>query len=154
MACHNNIIGNEMPAGVDGKTRIFNNLIFNLAPSNKIDIIASLDIGIQEKSKRTDTTASAYTYGSFVSLRYKFNPKISATVRGEYYQDLDGVLSGNIGSYNWLKGNGITLGFEYRPIESAYVRLEGRYLRLDNEIKPFYKGNERVEGMLNIGFEY
>lgn len=151
---YNNIIGNEMPAGVDGKSRIFNNLNFNIAPCKKIDIIASLDIGIQEKSKRSDTTASAYTYGSFVSIRYKFNPKISTTIRGEFFQDMEGILSGNIGSYNWLKGNGITLGCEYRPVENAYVRLEGRYLRLDNEIKAFYKGNERVEGMLNIGFEY
>lgn len=151
---YNNIIGNEMPSGIDGKLMVFNNLIFNLAPHKKIDVLASLDLGIQEKSNRFDTTASAYTYGGFLSIRYKFHPKISTTIRGEYFQDLDGILSGNLGSYNWLKGNGITLGFEYRPIESAYVKLEGRYLRLDNEIKAFYKGNERYEGMLNIGFEY
>lgn len=151
---YNNILGNEMPAGTDGKLMVFNNLIFNISPCKKIDVVASFDLGVQEKSKRFDTTTSAYTYGGFVSVRYKFNPKISATIRGEYYQDLDGILSGNIGSYNWLKGNGLTLGCEYRPIESAYIKLEGRYLRLDNEIKAFYKGNERVEGMLNIGFEY
>jgi hypothetical protein len=151
---YNNIIGNEMPTGVDGKTRVFNNLIFNIAPCKKIDVIASIDLGIQEKSKRTDTTASAYSYGAFVSARYKFNPKFSTTVRGEFYQDIDGILCGSIGTYNWLKGNGVTIGCEYRPIESAYIRAETRYLRLDKELNVFYKNNERVEGMLSIGFEY
>lgn len=151
---YNNIIGNEMPAGVDGKLRVFNNLIVGFAPCKKIDILAGFDLCMQEKSKRTDTTESAYTYGSFVSVKYKFNPKFSTSVRGEFFQDMDGILCGSIGSYNWLKGNGITIGCEYKPIESAYVRLEGRYLRLDNEIKAFYKGNERVEGALNIGFVY
>jgi hypothetical protein len=151
---YNNIIGNEMPGGTDGKLLVFNNFIFNISPHKKIDVLASFDLGIQEKSNRTDTTTSAYTYGGFLSVRYKFHPKISTTIRGEYFQDLDGILSGNIGPYNWLKGNGFTIGCEYRPIENAYIKLEGRYLRLDNEIKAFYKGNERVEGMLNIGFEY
>lgn len=151
---YNNIIGNEMPDGVNGKTRIFNNLIFNIAPCKKVDIVASADLGIQEKSKLSDPEATAYSYGAFVSTKYKFNPKFSATVRGEYYQDLDGILSGSIGTYNWLKGNGVTIGCEYRPVESAYIRAETRYLRLDNELKVFYKGNERMEGMLTFGFEY
>jgi hypothetical protein len=151
---YNNIVGNEMPEGTDGKTRIFNNLIFNIAPCKKVDLIASMDVGIQENSKKMDAQGTAYTYGALISARYKFNPQFSTTVRGEFYQDLDGVLSGSIGSYNWLKGNGLTLGCEYRPVESAYIRLEGRYLRLDNEIKAFYKGNERTEGTLSFGFEY
>jgi hypothetical protein len=151
---YNNIIGNEMTPDVEGKTRVFNNLIFNITPCKRIDVLASFDLGIQEKSKRSDANASAYTYGAFISTRYKINPKYSVTIRGEYFQDLDGILSGNLGIYNWLKGNGVTLGCEYKPVEYAYIRLEGRYLRLDNEIKAFYKGNERYEGMLNIGFEY
>jgi hypothetical protein len=151
---YNNIVGNEMPEGTDGKTRIFNNLIFNVAPCKKVDLVASIDIGIQEKSKLQDANATAYTYGAFMSAKYKFNPQFSTTVRGEYYQDMDGILSGSIGPYNWLKGNGITIGFEYKPVESSYIRVEGRYLRLDNEIQAFYKGNERTEGMLTFGYEY
>lgn len=151
---YNNIIGNEMPTGVDGKLRVFNNLIFNIAPCKKVDVIASVDLGIQEKSKLTDTTASAYSYGAFISTKYKFNPQFSTTIRGEFYQDFSGILCGTIGNYNWLKGNGITLGCEYRPIESAYIRFECRYLRLDKELKIFYKDNERTEGMLTFGFEY
>lgn len=151
---YNNIIGNEMPADVNGKTRMFHNLIFNVSPHKKIDVIASLDFCMQENSKLSDTTSAAFTYGGLLSLRYKFNPKFSAAIRGEFYQDLDGVLSGNTGSYNWLKGNGVALGCEYRPIEFAYVKIEGRYLRLDNETKVFHQGNDRFEGTLNIGFEY
>jgi hypothetical protein len=151
---YNNIIGNEMPIGIDGKLRIFNNLIFNISPCKKVDLVASFDLCSQEKSKRLDTTATAYTYGGFVSARYKFNPQFSTTIRGEFYQDIDGVLCGSVGAYNWLKGNGVTIGCEYRPIESAYIRAEARYLKLDKELQVFDKGNERTEGMLSFGFEY
>lgn len=151
---YNNIIGNEMPTGSDGKTRIFNNLIVNLSPCKKIDMIASADICMQEKSKRLNADESAYSYGALFSTKYKFNPKFSVTVRGEYYQDIDGILSGSIGSYNWLKGNGVTIGCEYRPVESAYLRAETRYIKLDSELQPFYKGSERTEGMISFGFEY
>lgn len=151
---YNNIVGNEMPDGVGGKTRIFNNLIFNVSPCKKVDMIASFDLGIQENSKLPDANASAYSYGAFVSTRYKFNSKLSATVRGEFYQDFDGILSGTINGYDWLKGNGITFGCEYRPIEAAYIRAETRYLRLDKGLQIFSGDNERVEEMLSFGFEY
>jgi len=151
---YNNLIGNEMPTGVEGKTRFFNNFIVNLSPCKKIDMIASADICMQEKSKVLKADEAAYSYGAFLSTKYKFNPKFSATVRGEFYQDIDGILSGAIGSYSWLKGNGITIGCEYRPVESAYIRAETRYLRLDSDIKPFYKNNERTEGVISFGFEY
>lgn len=151
---YNNLIGNEMPTGVEGRTRFFNNFIVNFSPCKKIDMVASADICVQEKSKRTNPDNSASSYGAFLSTRYKFHPKFSATVRGEFYQDIDGILSGTYGSYNWLKGNGVTIGCEYRPIESAYLRAETRYLRLDSDLKPFYKGNERTEAMLSFGFEY
>jgi len=151
---YNNLIGNEMPTGVDGRTRIFNNFIVILSPCKKIDMIASADICMQEKSKLSNPDETAYSYGALLSTKYKFSPKFSATVRGEYYQDIDGILSGAIGSSYWLKGNGITIGCEYRPVESAYIRAETRYIRLDSELKPFYKNNERTEGVISFGFEY
>jgi opacity protein-like surface antigen len=153
---YNNIIGNEMPAGTPGKTRVFNNLIFNISPHKKVDIIANFDLGIQEKSRFLDANATAYSYGSFISVRYKYTPKFSTTIRGEYYQDLDGILSGYISDYdNWLKGNAVTVGCEYKPVESSYVRFEYRYIKLDEQLKIFYNNsNQRSEEMFTIGYEF
>jgi hypothetical protein len=153
---YNNVIGNEQPSPLPGKTRILNNFIVNYGcPCIKWDAILSGEIGTQENSKLSDPTATAYTYGGMVSVRYRFNNKFSTTLRGDYYQDLDGVYSGIVANNSGIKGNGLTLGFEYKPVEAAYVRLETRYLSLDGNQKIFYDNtNARTDVTLSCGFTY
>jgi hypothetical protein len=150
---YNNIIGNEMPTGTDGKIRFLNNVIINLS-CKKLELAAGLDFGLQEKTKLADST-TAYVYGVLMSAKYHILPKFSAMARAEFYQDLDGVLSGLIVNDRGAKGNGISLGVEFNPVESAYIRLEGRYLRMDANEKIFYNNdNQRTEGIVSFGFEY
>ena len=150
---YNNIVGNEMPTGTDGKIRFLNNLVINLT-CKKLELVAGLDFGLQEKTKLADSS-TAYVYGALISAKYHIIPKFSAMARGEFYQDLDGVLSGLIVNDRGAKGNGISLGVEFNPVESAYIRLECRYLRLDANEKIFYNNdNQRTEGIVSFGFEY
>jgi Putative beta-barrel porin-2, OmpL-like. bbp2 len=153
---YNNIIGNEQPSPLPGKTRILNNFIVNYGcPCAKWDAILSGEFGSQEGSKLSDPTKIAYTYGGMLSVRYRFTKKFSATVRGDFYQDLDGVYSGLITNNSGLKGNGVTLGLEYKPIEEAYVRFQTRYLRLGEEQKVFYDNtNSRTDVNVSVGFTY
>ena len=153
---YNNIIGNEQPGTMPGKTRTFHNLIFAFAgPCGKLDAILSGDFSTQEKSKISDPEATAYSFGGLLSVRYHFTKKFSATVRGDFYQDLDGVYSGIIANNAGIKGNGVTLGLEYKPIEEAYVRLQTRYLRLDDSQKIFYDNtSSRTDVNLSVGFTY
>jgi len=153
---YNNIIGNEQPSPLPGKTRILNNFIINYGcPCAKWDAIISGEFGTQEGSKLSDPTAPAYTYGGMVSLRYRFTKKYSTTVRGDFYQDLDGVYSGIVANNTGIKGNGLTLGLEYKPIEEAYVRFQTRYLRLDDNQKVFYDNtNSRTDVNMSVGFTY
>ncbi|MFZ4591923.1 MAG: outer membrane beta-barrel protein [Ignavibacteria bacterium] len=153
---YNNIIGNEQPSPLPGKTRILNNFIVNYGcPCAKWDAILSGELGSQEGSKLSDRTKTAYTYGGMLSVRYRFTKKFSATVRGDYYQDLDGVYSGLITNNSGIKGNGLTLGLEYKPIDAAYVRFQTRYLRLGEEQKVFYDNtNSRTDVNVSMGFTY
>ena len=152
---YNNLIGNEMPAGVAGKVRQFHNFIVTGNPFKKLEYQAELDIGSQENSKLQDSNSTAYLYGGLLSLRYHFNPQISLTLRGDYYQDLDGILSGLINDKTGLKGNGVNLGFEYKPVEKSYVRLEYGFLRLDDSQRVFYNNdNQRHSLTLSFGLVY
>jgi len=153
---YNNVIGNEQPSPLPGKTRILNNFIVNYGcPCIKWDAILSGEFGAQENSKLSDPTATAFTYGGMVAVRYRFNNKFSTTVRADYYQDLDGVYSGIVANNTGVKGNGLTLGFEYKPVDAAYVRLETRYLSLDGNQKVFYDNtNSRTDVTISCGFTY
>ena len=50
---------------------------------------------------------------------------------------------------------GITLGAEFRPMENAYLRVEGRYLQADDKLAIFTNGaNARWETMATMGFYF
>jgi len=156
---YNNLVGNEMPSGVNGKTRIYNNLVVKFSPSKKVDILLGGDVAMQEKSGLTDTTSSAVMYSGLAAVKFKPSPKFSVSVRGEIFTDKDGFLSGVItqsdGTSSGLKAYGITLGFEVRPVTNAYFRMEGRYLSSDSNQKIFFDSkNTRIEAITNIGVEF
>lgn len=152
---YNNMIGNEMPSDASGKMRMINDFIISYGPYKNFEASFLFDIILQENSKISDSTSFAYAYGSLVILKYHFTPKFSAMIRGEYYQDLDGILSGIIKNNMGMKGNGITIGCEYRPLEKTYFRLESRYLRLDDNLRIFYnEENRRLEFIISAGIEY
>lgn len=152
----NNIVGNEQPSGSPSKVRTYNNLVFKLALSKKLDFIAGVDFATQEKSKITDSTASAMLYSGLASIKYKMSKKFAVALRGEVYNDEDGMLSGiflnSDGEATGLKTYGITLGLEYKPVDNSYVRIEGRYLSADSKQKIFLdNSNSRIESTVNIG---
>ncbi|MGV8019195.1 MAG: outer membrane beta-barrel protein [Ignavibacteria bacterium] len=158
---YNNIVGNEIPAALNNpKTRFYNQAMMTYSPSKKVDILLSLDYGIQEKSKLKDTTASASLFSGLAAIKYKVHPKISLCLRGEFYSDPDGFLSGSYmnsdGSVTGLKTFGVTAGIEYKPIETMYLRLESRLLHTMDEVQKIFYENKRhkEEVALNFGFEY
>lgn len=149
---YNNSVGNEIPSSENNpRIRYFHNFVITYSPSKKIDLLGNFDVVHQEKSKINDSSATAYTYGAVVSARYKFNKMYSSTIRCEYYQDLDGLLTGIVFADRGAKGNGFTLGFEYKPIEQAYLRFEYYFLRMDAEQKVFYD-NSNVKNEATISF--
>ena len=156
---YNNLIGNEMPSGVDGKTRIYNNLVVKFSPSKKVDILLGGDVAMQERSGITDSTSSAVMYSGLAAIKFKPTTKFAVSVRGELFNDKDGFLSGVIaqsdGTAAGLNAFGITLGFEVRPVSNAYFRMEGRYLAAADKQKIFFdNSNSRIEAITSIGVEF
>ncbi|MBC8044075.1 MAG: outer membrane beta-barrel protein, partial [Rhizobacter sp.] len=92
------------------------------------------------------------------AARYKFTPQWSGAVRGEVFQDGDGILTGNVNTSgntdndSGLKAFGVTLGVDYRPLELAFIRLEGRYLGTDANQKIFLNGNEASTSRIELIF--
>ncbi len=151
---YNNLVGNEQPDGLRGKIRVLNNLIFSVTPCEKIDLLAAVDYGMQEHSKLGDESESANYYGVSVSGRYKFTPKYSVSLRGDYFDDKNAIVS-SIYNNRGVKANSLTVGCEYKPVENAYLRLEYRFIKMDASQKIFYENSDsRSEATLSLGFEY
>jgi opacity protein-like surface antigen len=155
----NNITGNEMPTGTEGKTRIYNNLVIKIFPSKKLDVILCGDFCMQEKSKIDDPNASGSMFSAFASLKYRAAKKVALMLRGEIFQDKDGFMSPVITiageSSSGLKAFGVSVGTEYNPTSNSYFRLEGRYLSADSQQKIFYdQKNTRSEVILSGGIEF
>jgi opacity protein-like surface antigen len=155
----NNITGNEMPTGVEGKTRIYNNLVLKFYPAKKLDVIVCGDFCIQDKSKIDDPAAAGTMFSGFASMKFRASKKVSLMLRGEIFQDKDAVMSPAFlmsdSTYSGLKAFGISVGTEYNPTSNSYFRLEGRYLSTDADQKIFYDAkNSRTEVILSGGIEF
>jgi hypothetical protein len=158
---YNNIIGNEMPTGIEGRTRIYNNLVIKFYPGKKTDVVLCGDYCMQEKSKIDDAAASGSMFSGFLSVRYRLAKHVSVSARGEIFQDKDGIFAplsivGN--ETTGLKASGFTFGVEYNPTDNSYFRIESRYMITDTNQKIFYDGtelkNNRVEAIVSGGIEF
>ncbi|MEO8446157.1 MAG: outer membrane beta-barrel protein [bacterium] len=159
---YNNIFGNEQPSGSKGKMRIYNNLVLKLTATKKLDVLLGADYAIQEESKLADSSASGNVFAGLLAFKYKITPKLSAMLRGEIYNDADGILSGTYpdinGSPSGLKASGVSFGVEYRPLDNGYVRVESRYLKPDTDLRVFTDGgnpqDSRTEIIFTTGVEF
>jgi hypothetical protein len=155
----NNLTGNEMPTGVEGKTRIYNNLVLKFFPNKKLDIIVSGDFCLQDKSKIDDATAMGSMFSAFASMKYRASKNVSLMLRGEILQDKDAIFSTPLlmsdSTFSGLKAFGVSAGMEYTPTANSYFRLEGRFLSADADQKIFFENkNTRAEVILSGGIEF
>jgi hypothetical protein len=102
----------------------------------------------------------AVMFNALATLRYQFLPQYAITARGEIFQDPSGFISGVYPTtgfgINGLELYGLTLSAEYRPMEQAYLRLEGRYLQTADQLEIFNNGDptsQRLEMMVTMGWE-
>lgn len=158
---YNNIIGNEMPAGTPGKTRVYNNLVVKYIPSSKIEALLCADFCLQEKSKLNDTSASANMFSGFAAIRYKLHKNFSVSLRAEYFQDKDGFMLGTFsnpesGINEGLTASGGSIALEYNPVDFSYFRIESRILKPTNKIFINNDGtiDSRIEVILSSGIQF
>lgn len=140
--------------------RFYQNVYFEKSWNDKISLLWGMDYGIQSNSDLESPNKDAVMYGGILTVRYQFDEKWSATIRGEMMNDESGFLSGVIvdadGMNRGLEIYGLTLGTEYRPAPNTYLRSEFRYAQTPDKLDVFFDGdntNTRLEFLVTLGIE-
>lgn len=116
--------------------RYFHNLYGIFTVSNKFEITAGFDFGLEQKTKGG---SSMYTwYSPVIIVKYAVGSKWAIAARGEYYADKNGVIISS-GTTNGFQTAGFSINVDYAPVNNAVIRLEARTLNSKDEI--FTKSN-------------
>lgn len=107
------------------RMRYFNDFYGKFQLSEKIGLIAGVDIGAQQRTPNS----SAYDFwlSPVIIGQYTINNRWKTAIRAEYYQDKTGIIIPT----NTLTGfqtTGLSLNLDYSPIHNIVCRLEGRWL--------------------------
>jgi hypothetical protein len=139
---YSTFIGNDKPDDAK-QMRYFHNLYGHFHFSNKIHLTAGFDFGMEQQS----TGSSHYNqwYSPVLIAKFFFDDQWSITARGEWYTDADEVII-TTGTENGFQTSGFSLGVDYRIMENAVWRIEGRALNSKDDI--FLKEKEMVSSNL------
>ncbi len=157
-----NLLGDESPEGnKPSQFRVLHNLVFTYQITPKLKTIIGADYITQAHSSIADSSKSANVFSGIITLKNQLTDKFGMYVRGEMFSDKNGFLTGTfLDSKNIITGyksSGVTLGFELKPVENAYIRLEGRSIMMNKDQEIFHIANankntyNRFETMLNMG---
>ena len=140
---YNNFFGNQALINAERKNDIlYNNLIVTWLPFKGFEMVGQLDLAAQTNSGLPpDTTKTAFMYSGFLQCSYAFERHLMGSVKYELFDDPQGFLSGTYsfrGKVQGLLVHGITFGFEYKPIQIGFMRIEYRYLFANPGNKVFY----------------
>ncbi len=153
-----NYLGDDTPDSLHAHhTRFYNNLVYYY-DKKKLRLTAGADFAVQQHADRPGT-GTGKAYGGLLSARYTVYKHTNLYVRGEGFYDTNGFLAGYYkdaaGGDQALKTMGGTLGIEYKPLDNAYIRLEGRTLKTYNDVKPFYWNeayrDQRYDAVFSLG---
>jgi hypothetical protein len=139
-------IGTDKPDSAR-QMRYFHNFygIFQLSP--RWGMIAGLDYGIEEKP--TDATGGNNTWTApILIVRYTASDKVSLALRGEYYDDANGIIIAT-NTPNGFKTTGISLNLDYTVLPNVMWRTEIRTFNAKDSI--FVKDKEAVKTNTFVG---
>ncbi|MBC7384497.1 MAG: porin [Bacteroidia bacterium] len=122
--------GNEQPDSLK-LMRYYNNFYGQFQITEKFGVTAGFDIGIQQKTK--DTNSYNTLYSPIIILLYKPNSKIRIGARAEYYSDEKGVIIATR-TPNGFQTIGYSLNYDYLPANNIMFRIEGRALSSKDKI--------------------
>ena len=123
-------VGNEQPDSLR-TWRYFNNFYGQFKVSEKVNLNAGFDIGVQQTERGSGDYHTWYS--PVLIAQYKPTAKIQLAARAEYYQDKNGVIIAT-GTENGFKTYGISANFDYLPAENVMFRIEARNLSSKDEI--------------------
>ncbi|MFH1160649.1 MAG: outer membrane beta-barrel protein [bacterium] len=133
---YNNMIGNAALSTSDrNHFYLYNNTVLTVTPVTNLLLVGEFDYVVETNaSKPPDTSNNASGISGFLQVTYRFAKWFSASIRGEYLNDPDG-LTGTLYAYDGkLRGlltYGGTFGIEFNPVPYSYIRAEYSYLSAD-----------------------
>ncbi len=146
-------IGTDDPDSIR-RTRYFNNFYGVFQISEKFNFIAAFDIGAQQKQK--GSSAYHVWMSPIVILQFVLNDQWKASIRGEYYHDMNGVIIPT-GTFKGFETSGVSLNFDYSPSKNVVCRIEGRWMNSKDFIFNSQSGPENnnyiIAASLAIKFE-
>ena len=159
---YSNYIGDDSPQNDSiSHLRFHQNLFFNYQVK-KLKIQVGGDYCFQKHSAIANQSKTATMFSGVAGLKYQVKEKFAMAVRGEWFNDPQGFMSGvfidNTNKYTGFKLWGLTLGAEYKSSENTYIRIEGRQLQM-NKNQEIFRWNGinkpgRTELMCHIGVSF
>lgn len=121
---YSTFIGNEKPDSLS-QIRYYHNFYAILNATDKLRITLGFDYGMEQKSK--GSIKYNMLYSPVLILSYQCCNKLAVAVRGEYYNDKNGIII-TTGTPNGFQTFGYSLNFDYKFSDNAMWRIEGRGL--------------------------
>jgi len=123
-------IGSDTPDSIR-QMRYFHNFYAQLQLLEKLGVIVGLDYGAQQKSKESSDYNTWYS--PVIIARYSVSDKINIAVRGEYYNDEQGVII-YTGTKNGFQTYGYSLNLDYAVAGNIMWRIEGKGFTASDKI--------------------
>ncbi|MBL7827219.1 MAG: porin [Saprospiraceae bacterium] len=123
-------IGSDKP-DVSRQMRYFHNFYGIFQVSEQVGLTLGFDVGAEQKAKGS----SDYNvwYNPVALLRFTPGERLSVCVRGEYYNDPDGVIV-STGTPNGFQIFGYSCNLDYKFSDQVLWRIEGRGFSSKDEL--------------------
>ena len=123
-------IGNDKPDTLR-QMRYFHDLYGSFQLSPKVSLMAGFDFGAEQKAKGSSEYNTWYT--PVIMARFVASNKVSIAVRGEYYQDPNGVIIAT-GTRNGFRTMSFSANLDYAIQDNILWRIEARGFRSKDAI--------------------
>jgi hypothetical protein len=127
---YSTFIGNDKPDTV-AQMRYYHNFYALLNPTDKFRITLGFDYCMEQKSKGSSKYNTLYS--PVMILRYQCCNKLAFAIRGEYYNDENGIIIVT-GTQNGFQTFGCSLNLDYAIRDNVMWRIEGRGLNSKDKI--------------------
>ncbi|MBW2961097.1 porin [Mesonia aestuariivivens] len=113
------------------RMRYFNNLYGQFQLTEKLNLIAGFDLGVQQRFKESSDYDVWLT--PIIIGKYSLNDKWKTAIRAEYYQDETGIIIPT-GTRNGFQTTGLSVNLDYSPTPRIACRVEARWLNSKDAI--------------------
>lgn len=127
---YSNFYGNDKPDSV-AQWRFHNNLYGIFQVSDALGITLGFDFASEQTAKGENDYNIWYT--PVVVAKFALSDRTSVSARAEYYSDEEGIIIAT-GTPNGFKTFGYSLNMDFKIMDNALFRIEGRGLSSEDEI--------------------